>query len=296
LAKAIKACKREEPIAIVGVDGSPGLRWPAGSLERSRMGMSRTAGPGRLERIASALTLSAAAVFAFGAAPALAQPLSCGQVITHDTRVEADLRCPTSGQSVALEIGAPNITLDLNGHSVAGDYAVKNQGFDGVTIRNGTIDGENWGIALQGVTRNTVRNIFFEQTFVHGLELRDSDRNRILANHFHAAPLVLEHGSDANTVSRNSLTNAEGVLDVTDSNANVVVGNVLGVGGGASISLRNADHNWVVRNRATAVFESFSLARSDGNVLADNVGDFDSTNGGLPARPGVVLTESSRIS
>ena len=52
-----------------------------------------------------------------GAEAADKQP-SCGDTITADTTLDGDLiDCPNNG----IVIGADNVTLDLNGHPVAGD-------------------------------------------------------------------------------------------------------------------------------------------------------------------------------
>src|SRR3954467_10375729 len=47
-------------------------------------------------------------------------PVHCGQIITTSIKVANDLRnCPRHG----LVIGAPNITVALNGHTIDGDGA-----------------------------------------------------------------------------------------------------------------------------------------------------------------------------
>jgi len=58
-----------------------------------------------------------AALLSVISAQAFAAQVSCGQVITQDTKVENDLiDCPDT----ALVIGADNITLDLGGHTTSG--------------------------------------------------------------------------------------------------------------------------------------------------------------------------------
>jgi parallel beta-helix repeat protein len=59
--------------------------------------------------------------------------VSCGQTITQDTTLTADLE----GCENPLRIGADDITVDLGGHTL--DGGISNRGFDGVTIRNGTL-------------------------------------------------------------------------------------------------------------------------------------------------------------
>jgi len=97
----------------------------------------------------------AAVVVAGFLTPAVAQAaptgVSCGVTITADTRLGADLvNCPNNG----IVIGADDITLDLNGHTVAGDgslfpscpegvscdVGIDNiAGHTGVTIRSGSV-------------------------------------------------------------------------------------------------------------------------------------------------------------
>ena len=74
--------------------------------------------------------------------------ISCGQTITEDTRLDEDLACPPGTES-AIIIGASNITLDLGGHLLSGSApgtGVFALGYEGITIRNGTIDGFNYGV------------------------------------------------------------------------------------------------------------------------------------------------------
>ncbi|HVL98011.1 MAG TPA: carboxypeptidase regulatory-like domain-containing protein, partial [Egibacteraceae bacterium] len=77
-------------------------------------------------------------------------PLRCGDVITEDTTLEADLGpCPDNG----LIVGADNVTLDLGGHTIFGTDAVGDgagvliDNRTGVTVRNGTIRGFDGGVA-----------------------------------------------------------------------------------------------------------------------------------------------------
>jgi hypothetical protein len=98
-----------------------------------------------------ALLTATVVVLALGADHALARTVSCGEIITKSTRVDNDLiNCPGDG----LVIGADDITLDLNGHTIDGDGSsefgldagVQNgdpdsgtAGHGGVRIRNGVI-------------------------------------------------------------------------------------------------------------------------------------------------------------
>ena len=62
--------------------------------------------------------VAAAGAMALGGGRALASHVSCGDTITADTTLDSDLLdCPNNG----IVIGADDVTLDLNGHTVAGD-------------------------------------------------------------------------------------------------------------------------------------------------------------------------------
>ena len=71
--------------------------------------------------VAAFVTLLAAALacwLAIGGAQASAAQVKCGDTITTDTTLHADLvNCPNNG----IIIGADHITLNLNGHRIDGD-------------------------------------------------------------------------------------------------------------------------------------------------------------------------------
>lgn len=100
-------------------------------------------------RARAALTCLAVTTLAVaGAAPAGAArppaPPSCGQTLTVDTRLRADLTCADVGLRLA-----PGVTLDLGGHTLRGDdsgagLVVASAGT--VRVRNGTVAG--WGNAV----------------------------------------------------------------------------------------------------------------------------------------------------
>ena len=79
----------------------------------------------------------------------------CGLVITEDYVLTEDMFCSRPdnvGYACAIKIGAPNITLDLGGHTIHGDLSngyiegILVENCDGIIIKNGTV--ENFGIAI----------------------------------------------------------------------------------------------------------------------------------------------------
>jgi hypothetical protein len=96
------------------------------------------------------------------ALPAVSEPeISCGETITENTTLDADLACP-EGTEYTIVIGASNITLDLGGHTLSGHApgtGVLSAGYDHITIRNGTIEGFNDGVFLIDTQTATVENL-----------------------------------------------------------------------------------------------------------------------------------------
>src|SRR5918999_2061194 len=113
----------------------------------------------------------------------------CGQVLRQSTLVANDLRgCPGEG----LVVGAPNIVVDLNGHTIhppatfvdPGEEdgllsGVRNSGHTNVVIRNGTVRGYGYGVMLTGgTTRNVIEHMTLDANLLAGIELNDADDGR----------------------------------------------------------------------------------------------------------------------
>ena len=83
---------------------------------------------------------------------------TCGQTITEDPVFTENLSCPP-GTGSGIIIGASDITLDLGGYTLSGyspGTGVLAAGYEGITIRNGTIDGFNDGVFLISTNQATV--------------------------------------------------------------------------------------------------------------------------------------------
>ena len=98
-----------------------------------------------------------------GSAPVPGQ-VYCGQSLKQSTIVTNDLAdCLWDG----LVVGAPNITIDLNGHTIDGKglgAGIRNDGHDNVTIKNGRVVDFDFGVALNpGTEKNIVELMTLEQ-------------------------------------------------------------------------------------------------------------------------------------
>jgi len=100
-----------------------------------------------------------------GSASAVEAVVSCGAVITENTTLAADVGpCPGKG----IRIDADNITLNLNGHKVLGNPQVRVspdkagillRNVNGVTVKNGIVEGFDAGVSIIGGSSNAVRQV-----------------------------------------------------------------------------------------------------------------------------------------
>ncbi|MEU1729734.1 right-handed parallel beta-helix repeat-containing protein [Streptosporangium sp. NPDC020145] len=112
----------------------PGAVRTAAVLVGALSAVLATAGPG------VALPVPAPAP---APAPATAAAAQCGDVVTANLVLTADLVC----QGTGLTIGADNVTVDLAGHTVSGAPAVQIPDRRGTTLVNGTLTGSQSLIA-----------------------------------------------------------------------------------------------------------------------------------------------------
>jgi hypothetical protein len=110
----------------------------------------------------------------------------CGQTITTDTTLDSDLACP-SDSSYALAFGASNITLDLGGHVLSGPspagapgLGILSNGFNGITIRNGSIRDFDAALVVRGAHGATIGDISIsnrsldQNRYINGLTIANS--------------------------------------------------------------------------------------------------------------------------
>jgi len=199
-----------------------------------------------------------------GVGGAAAAPVSCGTVITTNTKLQNDLvDCPGDG----IVIGADNITLDLGGHTIDGlgsaapfgsDGIDNTGGYDNVVIEDGTVTEFQQGLELVGTTGNVVRGLSVSRNisdafFVDGFAALDSNANRIVGNR------VFGNG---------------GGIDLRGSTGNVIRGNAATGNGGPGIGLTFASRNNSVAENVLSANEGqgiFILDVADGNEVTRNL-------------------------
>jgi parallel beta-helix repeat protein len=198
----------------------------------------------------AALTL-AGALAGTGSAAANSPPstVNCGDTLTHSVKLTADLTdCPADG----LVIGAADITVDLNGHTIDGtvtqatdcEFAqpgptgiANSGGYDGLTIKNGTIQQFGGGVGAGSDTTGMA------DSTLSGLTVRD--------NRFGGIAL--------------------GSAQRLNNDNQIVRNRVYGNGCGDGIGLNSAHGNLVAHNQSHDNLDGITICCSDHNVVRDNV-------------------------
>jgi parallel beta-helix repeat protein len=191
------------------------------------------------------LPAAACAALALGIMPpAQAAPdVSCGSILLVDTVLMEDLTC---GAGDGLVLGAPGITLDLDGHTItgagvgtsAGGIRVR-PGADGTTVRGGTVSGFTEGIVIDSSAWTSVTGMKVTGT-ERGINLANASWSTISRNEVSGSQLdgirVDGWGSVGNQVTRNTVSRSNFIaLTVsngargTEVSRNVVEGGEFGI-------------------------------------------------------------------
>jgi parallel beta-helix repeat protein len=209
-------------------------------------------------RLAAGVLVACGVLFA-PATDAAASHVSCGAVVTTNTTLDSDLvNCPGDG----IVIGAPGITLDLDGHLIdgagSGDGIDDEAGYDGITVMNGRVQEFATGVHL----------VFADDSAFKLLTVAQSDAFSL-------------DRSDRNLISRNSVDGQIGIFN--DSDANVIERNtavqIAMIGGDPG----GGDRNQIVRNSVlgalfgieatngedTSIERNFVLGGASGIIVSD---------------------------
>lgn len=240
-----------------------------------------------------AITIAVVAVFAVVAAGstvgsttarASAVRLGCGAVITTDSRLDADLtNCPDNG----ISIGADNVTLDLNGHTVGGDGVAagscldegicdrgisNDAGYDSVTIKGGAVRGFDVGVSVSGANDNRIQKISLANNSTFGVVVGDSNESLIDHNSsVGGVSGILMSGSSDNRIDHNSLAGSEGyAMPIFGSSYNRIRQNVL-EGDQHGILLEESSTDNEIRGNRISHGGSIEIDHSSDNHVEENV-------------------------
>jgi len=234
---------------------------------------------------------------------ALAAEVRCGDTITADSTIHADLtNCPGDG----LVIRADNITLDLNGHTIDGDArpgttdpdaGIRLETHHGVTVHNGIVQEFDTGVLLDAAGQNVLRRLTVLRSGARGIQLQNgsnhnrldfdtssdngrsgigllsSDDNLVQRSTASGNPFNGFAGFTArhNVIRANDFSHNEAGLGVQDgSNNNRIIGNRTTSNAFVGIAVEGSDHNSITGNHSMRSGAGMILG-GDGNAAVGNL-------------------------
>src|SRR4051794_9422392 len=244
-----------------------------------------------VRRTVGALVAAAAVYLALapGAQATQAVHVSCGEAITKDTKLANDLiDCPGNG----LVIGAANITLDLNGHTIDGDgdgfdscatgatdcdAGVDNTGHARIAIKHGTIREFVEGVAVEGARANRVEDLSTSGLAHEGVFVEQSTdvavkRGRSVAD---GGGTFVVASSDV-TVERSSVSGNEfAAIGLFASDHVLIRKNTISDSGRSGVSILDGSRENRVEGNSIADSDEAGLflEGADHNTVTDNVSD-----------------------
>jgi parallel beta-helix repeat protein len=233
------------------------------------------------------LTLAVLGVIVLGGGRALASHVDCGDTINADTTLDSDLLdCPNNG----IVIGADDITLDLNDHTIDGDgtpaascdpetefcdVGVLNRGHDGVTVRDGSVREFNVGVWGVRVSHNRLLGISSSGNQCCGLGFfrgtRSVVRNSSGSGSGDANGMFLIASHHVRILHNSFRHNGDQGMFVHDSDHNLIKGNLFSRNKFFGIILEKSNRNQVRRNRSVRDGQvGIYVAPGNRNVIARN--------------------------
>jgi parallel beta-helix repeat protein len=206
--------------------------------------------------------------------------LSCGQVVRESVTLSANLECSTDG----LIAGANDITIDLNGFTIAGPGGESSKvgimlaNNDNVQVTGGTVKGFQAGVLNTGGSDNTVSKVTFTENQIAIFNTGAINTNIETNNMFSNSIGVASHSSTGTKLHQNMLTDnqlagvtlvnsAENVLDF-----NTITGSVNGVFLDGQSTNNNVNTNTIVQNSGVDINNGNGLPTNiNENIFTDNL-------------------------
>ncbi|HEX2370889.1 MAG TPA: right-handed parallel beta-helix repeat-containing protein [Acidimicrobiia bacterium] len=215
-------------------------------------------------------------------------PLSCGDVVTVDTVLHADLiDCPDNG----LVIGADGVRIDLNGHRISGDSALNEQcvpddvcdvgivnsaGYDGTVVENGLLRDFALGVLVIGASDNRLSHVRVSRSLFSGVVVVEASRTRIQHSTVTANGLTTDQAGIAVFASRGTRIDYDvvsgngdiGLFAVEGTDSSRIAHSVFSDNFEAGVILEGSG-NRVVKNRFRRNGDGL-VVTGDGNVIRAN--------------------------
>jgi parallel beta-helix repeat protein len=217
------------------------------------------------------------------------QPLgispSCGQVITQNVILTSNLRCVDSD---GLIVGASEIVIDLNGHTITGpnsdrDIKTSNKvgisvpNVNNVVIKDGTIEEFQAGILLTGSQNVEVSGIVSKDNqiglFNTGAGLINIHLSIIMNNQIGIAG----HSTQQSTIEDNILfqNTLAGITLVNSDNSIVTLNSITQSGNGIYIDNQSTQNNINFNN---VLLNTIDINNANGLPVNTNINTYDQNN------------------
>src|SRR3954453_4403777 len=252
----------------------------------------RSGASAKLISLGVILTLAVVGLVALGGAEAASEQPKCGDTITTDTTLHRSLfNCPSNG----IVVGADDVTLDLNYHTIDGDgtavadcdtlkercdVGVDIEGHDGVTVVNGSVREFEDGVVARTARHTRLLGVSSSSNHIEAMVVSLSDRSVVRNSSGIGSTNDIGDGilvvlSDGVRIVHSSFrgngSGGHGVgIDVFESTHMLIAGNRLSGNKGAGILL-DGDDNRVSRNRSVRDGEvGIWVLAANGNVISRN--------------------------
>jgi parallel beta-helix repeat protein len=255
--------------------------------------------PAMLVALATPIVFAATGAMAFGGGLSPVDGVACGDTITADTTLDRDLTgCASNG----IVIGADDITLDLNGHTVTGngrsvrrcprreicDVGVVNEGHDGITVRDGSVRDFASGVLVWRARRNRLLSVSSTRNQYFGFVIAESTRSLVRGSSGDDNPepdgdgIGIFGSRHLRILSNSFRRNALG-MHIDQSTDIAIQGNRFARNSHMGI-LMEADRNEVRGNHCTRNRECIVVAPGSRNVIVGNRASGD--GGGIAVEKG----------
>lgn len=242
-------------------------------MTRIQGGISRRAG-----LVLALAALASGGAVALAASQSGATHLACGETVVESVKLDENLVCTSNG----LNVGADKIVIDLNGFSITGDggdVGIDNSGgFDGVTIKNGTIAEFDQGISIGGnAQKNTISSVTVNLPTSDCIDLNDSDLGKVSKSNLlgcGGVGILLGSGATGNKIEQTQVVAAADGIEVEDDGNTLTKNTVTGVStvalAGAIDVSATADDNVLSSNTILQNDKDGIHVQGERNVLSKN--------------------------
>jgi parallel beta-helix repeat protein len=228
---------------------------------------------------------------AVGAGPAFATHVSCGDTIITDTTLDSDLvDCPDNG----IVIGADDITLDLNGHTIDGDGELREDCpedqicDDGVvavdhahvTVRNGSLREFALGVLVAGASENRLLDLTVIRNMFPGVVIGEStgtelSRSAVTRNGVDTdeAGVVVFHASESRIAHNAISDNGDIGVFAEGADDSIFERNELSGNREAAMLFEASSRNMFDRNRVVGNGEGITVAGDENTISHNSVAD-----------------------